>query len=302
MHNLTTSQHDRLRNLIRRSPAFTGMRVVVHDDRVEVIEPEDLVLGLGPVLDAVLDAPMDQWADLVDDCLARLVGAVTGGSPELDGPTEQLLDRVYARLRPVEGSPTGWWNYANEVAPGLLVVLALDHPEHIAILNDRQVQRHGFDRLVDAGLNNLCGQLPEGYAVCDDVYILCGSDYVGSTVLVLPWVVEAVTGAPDLPHGALVAMPNHGTLIFHVLRDGQGARYALGEIARLAAEYHQDAPGAPGLLSPNVYWWQPGSQFLEPVAHHIGDGYHHGVIGEDLATHYSADFADLLDELDRVRG
>lgn len=297
MHNLTTNQYERLRNLVRRSPAFIGMRVVVHDDWVEVVEPEELELGLGPVLDAVADAPVDQWPDLVDDCLERLLRALTGGSPELDGPTEQVLDRIYARLRPAKGHPDGWWTYARELAPGLLVVLALDHPDHITILNDDHVQRHGFDRLLDVGLDNLCGQLPETYAACDGVYLLSGSDHVGSTVLVMPWVVEAVTGAPDLPHGVLVAMPNRATLVFHVLRDGAGARYALGEIARLAAEYYEDTPGP---LSPKVYWWPPGSGVLEPVAHHAGDG--DGVLGEDLVTHYPADFADLLEELDRVRG
>lgn len=289
MYNLTTSQGERLRNLVRRSPAFIGMRVVVHEDQVEVVSPEELVLGLGPVVDAVAGAPADQWPDLVDECLGRILGALTGGSPDLDGPTEHFLDRVYVRLRPVEGSPVGWWNYAREVAPGLLVVLALDHPDHIAILNDDQVQRHGLDRLFDAGMDNLCGQLPEQYATRDGVYILSGEDYVGSTVLVMPWVVEAVTGAPDFPDGVLVAMPDHGTLIFHVLRDGAGARYALGEIARLAASHYEEASSP---LSPNVHWWRPGSGYLEPVAHLAGD--ENGVIGEDLVVNYPAGFAELL--------
>jgi hypothetical protein len=298
--NLTTNQYERVRNLVRRSPAFIGMRVVVHDDRVEVVEPEQLVLGLGPVLDAVAGAPADQWPDLVDDCLKQILGVLTGGASELDGPTEQVLDRVYARLRPADGSPDGWWTYAREIAPGLLMVLALDHPDHVAILNDDQVQRHGFDRLLDAGMDNLCRQLPESYATADGVYILSGGAYVGSMVLVMPWVVEAITGVLDLPYGALVAMPNHGTLVFHVLRDGAGARYALGEIARVAAQCYEDTDG-PGPLSPTVYWWRPGAGFLEPVAQQqSGDG--NGVIGEDLVTDYSADFADMLDELEQVRG
>ncbi|MET0234378.1 MAG: hypothetical protein ABW224_07050 [Kibdelosporangium sp.] len=295
MYNLTTNQSERLRNLIRRSPAFIGMRVVVHDDHVQVIEPAELEIGLGPVFDAVAGAPADQWPDLVDECLRRIVGVLSGGASELDGPIEEVLDRIYVRLRPADGSPEGWWTYAREIAPGLLVVFALDHPDHIAILNDDQVQRHGVDRLFEAGMDNLCGQLPETYATSEGVYILSGSDYVGSMVLVMPWVVEVVTESPDFPHGVLVAMPNHGTLVFHVLRDGAGARYALGEIARLAAEFAVDTPGGPAVLSPNVYWWRPGSQHLEPVARQTGDG--NGVIGEDLVTHYSADFEYLLQQL-----
>lgn len=295
MRNLTTDEHERLRNLVRRSPAFIGMRVVVGEDQVEIVEPEELVFGLGPVADAVAGAPADRWPDLVDERLARIVAALTSGAPALDGPTEQVLDRVHARLRPVDGSPVDWWRYASEFAPGLLVVLALDHPDHVSILNDEQVRRHGVDQLFDAGLNNLATRLPDGYATADGVYILTGGDFVASTVLIMPYVLDAVTGTTDSPHGVLVAVPDHRTLVFHVLRDGTSARHALAEIARLAAEYHADSPNP---LSPHVYWFAAGANFLQPVAHHAGDG----VLGQDPVTHYPPEFADLLDELDRVRG
>lgn len=269
------------------------MRVVVHDDHVEVVSPEQLEFGLGPVYDAVSDAPPHQWADIVDDCLRRILGALTNGSPELNGPTERLLDRVYARLRPADGSPVDWWNYAQEVAPDLLMVLALDHPDRIAILNDSQVERHGYDRLLAAGLDNLCRHLPEAYAANEGVYVLSGDEYVASGLLIMPWVVEAVTGSADLPYGVLVAVPNHTMLVFHVLQDNAGVAYALGEIAHLAAEYYDESTG----LSPQVYWWSPGAQAMEPVARLADDAT--GVIGEDLVTHYSAGFADLLQRLPR---
>jgi hypothetical protein len=297
VYNLTTSQYERLRHLVRRSPVFIGMRVVVHDDRVEVLEPEELEFNLHLLTETVADAPVDQWPDLVDDWLQRILTALTVGAPELDGPTEQLLHRVYAKLRPVDGSPTEWWTYAREVAPDLLLVLALDHPDHISILNDEQVHRHGFDRLLDAGMENLCGQLPNECAEHAGVFVISGAEYVASTVLVLPWVVEAVTGDPDFPHGVLVAMPNDNVLIFHVLRDGTGTRYAINEIARVAAEEYGDSPRP---LSPQVYWWAPGAGALEPVAQHVGDA--NGVIGQDVATRYSTGFVTVLDELDHVRG
>ncbi|MBE1470300.1 hypothetical protein [Kibdelosporangium phytohabitans] len=294
MDTLTTAQHDRLLNLVRRSPAFIGMRVVVHDDLVRVVDPHELEIGLGPVFDAVTGVPVDQWADLVDDRLNRIVGALVNGESELDGPVEHVIDRIYARLRPAEGSPVEWWTYAPEIAPGLLMVLALDHSDRVAILNDDQVRRYGYDQLIQAGLDNLCGQLPETYAISADVYVLTGGDYVGSAVLVMPWVVEAVTGDREYPDGVLVAMPNHGTLLFHVLREGAAARYAMGEIARVAAGFHADDSG-PGQLSPYVYWLPSGAGYLEPVAHFDGDA--NGVIGEDVTTHYSADFAAVLNGL-----
>lgn len=174
MRNLTTSEHERLRNLVRRSPVFIGMRIVVHSDHVEVTEPEELEFGLGPVADAVAGAPAARWPGLVDECLERILGTLAGGSPELDGPTDEVLDRVLARLRPAEGSPVEWWNYADEVAPGLLIVLAMDHPDYVAILSDVQVARHGRDRLLEAGFANLTAQLPDSYATADGVYLLQG--------------------------------------------------------------------------------------------------------------------------------
>src|SRR5262245_2732085 len=200
MRTLTTNEHERLRNLVRRSPAFIGMKIVVHEDEVEVVDPEDLVFGLGPLVDAVADAPADQWPILVDDCLQRILTALVDGSPELDGPTEQVRERVLARLRPADGSPVDWWNYAREVAPGLLVVLALDHPDHVAILNDDQVEQHGGDDLFEAGFANLTQQLPETYATGDGLYVLSGGDFVASNVLIMPGVLEAV-GVQARPHG-----------------------------------------------------------------------------------------------------
>ncbi|MBN6042108.1 hypothetical protein [Amycolatopsis sp. 195334CR] len=296
MDNLTTTQIDRLHNLIRRSPVFSGMRVALHHDHVEVLEPEQLELSFAPVFDAVEGAPMSEWADLVDDRLERMIKAVTGGSPELDGPTEDLLGRIYARVRPIEGSPVEWWKYAPEIAPGLLLVLALDHPDRIAILNDEQIARHDFDRLAQAGMENLCGQLPDRYATSGEVHLFQGNDYVASTVLVMPYVVEAVTGSPDCPFGTLVAMPNHGTMLFHVLHEANAARAAMREIAEVAAEeYEASQRSGPAPVSRQVYWWSPEAGYLVPVAH-LADG-GTGVIGDDLVTDFSPEFLDLLDSL-----
>jgi hypothetical protein len=115
---------------------------------------------------------------------------------------------------------------------------------------------------------------------------------VASLVIVLPGVAEAA-GVPELPHGALVAMPNHNRLIYHVLRDGPAARHALGEMARQAAEHYAEDPVP---LSPRVYWFRPEPGPLEIVAEYVGEG--HGVIGEDVVTYPVDDFADVLTDLE----
>jgi hypothetical protein len=293
VYNLTTNQHERLRNLVRRSPVFIGMRVVVHDDWAEVVS-EELEFGLGPVFNAVAGAPMDEWPKLVDDCLEEIYNALTGKQADLDGPTEPLLSRMYVKLRPFVDDARTMWPYALEVAPDLLLVLALDYPNHIALLNGDRVRQHGFDRLLEAGINNMYEQVPNECVTHAGIFIIEGSDYLASTVSVLPWLVETITGDPDVSHGVLVAVPNDNTLVFHALKDGAGAGYAVGEIARVAAECYEDSQRP---LSRNVYWWSPETGYLEPVAHHVGA--ESGVIGQDLATHYSPGYAQALDTLGR---
>ena len=91
-------------------------------------------------------------------------------------------------------------------------------------------------------------------------------------------------------------MPNHGTLVFHVLHDAQAARTAMREIAEIAAgEYDESAQSGPDQVSRYVYWWDPEAGYLEPVAYHAGEGT--GVIGDNLVTNFSREFEDLLESL-----
>jgi hypothetical protein len=293
---LTPDEHDRLRNLVRRSPAFIGMRIKLHDDWVEVVEPHGLEISFRPLVERVADVPPESWPDVLDEYLKGVVQSLIHGEPALNGPTDELLGRIFPRVKLADQASLGL-SYPREIGPELRVLFGFDQPDQIAILTDDHVARHGFHRLYDAAIDNLYGQLPSGHFVHDDVYIIEGSDYVGSLVLVLPWVAEVITGTPDDPYGVLVAMPNHNRLIFHVLRDRAGARYALGEIAKLAADsYANDTVP----LSPFVYWFRPDRGPLELVAEHAGDA--NGVIGEDLHLYRSDDFTAVLDELSRVRG
>ena len=284
MHLLTPAQQDRLRHLARRSPAFIGMRVVVHDDHVEVSHPEPLELGFESLSATLAGTPAGQWPDVVDDYFRWAVAAGTDRSG-IEGSTEEVLARTYVRLATSDSEVSRVASYADELTPGLLRVLAYDRPDSIVIMKDEDVLRHGFDRLYDAGLENLFRELPDRHFENDGVYYLQGSDYVGSLALVIPWVIEAVTGVVDTPHGALLAMPARDQLIFHVIgdRDTAGLLAALDKIGWLAAECHANSAHQ---LSSRVYWWRPmpvGG--LETVGHHNGLG---------VVTYYSDDFEDVL--------
>lgn len=287
MPNLSISQQERLRNLVRRSPAFIGMKVAVHEDRVEVLHPEELVLGLDTLSGLVADAPTGQWPEVVDEYLTKVMELGTRDQVELTGPTEDLLDKVYQRLMVPPAPPAELPEYAVEIVPGLMLLLALDLPDAVVTINDEHVQRHGIDRLADAGLMNLSRELPDSYAESDGVYILQGSVYVGSMVLVLAWVIETLTGLTETPHGALVAMPSREGLVFHVIRERPQTERALAEMAQIAAEWHRESTH---WLSHRVFWWRPDG-VIEPVAHHDGTG---------LVDYSSNEFADMLYDVDRA--
>jgi hypothetical protein len=288
VHLLTAAQQDRMRHLARRSPAFIGMRVVVHDDHVEVTHPESdsLVLGFESLSATLAGAPAGQWPELVDEHFRRMIALDVEDRSDVEGPTETVLQRVYPYLVPSGSGVSEAASYADEITPGLLLALAVDRPDSIVIMLDEDVRRHGFDQLYDAAIQNLARELPDRFLEADEeVYYLRGSDYVASLVLAIPWVIEAVTGVADAPHGALVAMPSRDKLFFHVIRDrdAAGVLAALDEVGRLAAECYENSAYQ---LSSLVYWWRPTSGgWLETVGHLNSAG---------VVTNYSDDFEDLL--------
>jgi hypothetical protein len=261
------------------------MRVVVHDDHVEVTHPESLVLGFESISATLAGAPAGQWPDLVDEYFRRIIAFGTADRSDVEGPTEAVLQRTYLYLTTSDSEASEVASYAGEITPGVLQVLAFDRPDHIVIMTDEDVRRHGFDQLFDAGARNLAGELPDRSLESDGVYYLRGSDYVASLVLVIPWVIEAVTGVADAPYGALVAMPARDQFLFHVIRDRdtEGVLAALDEIGRLAAECYENSSHQ---LSSLVCWWRPMPvAALEPVGHHNGVG---------MVNYYSDDFEDVL--------
>jgi hypothetical protein len=290
VHLLTAAQQDRLRHLARRSPAFIGMRIIVHDNHVEVTHPEPQVLGFESIAATLAGSPAEQWPDLVDEHFRWIIAEGEDRS-DIEGPTRAVLPRtrLYLTLsesKVAEGMTIAEGvSYADEITPGLLWVLAFDRPDRVEIMLDKDVQRHGFNQLYDAGVQNLPGELPDRFIEVNGVYYLRGSEYVASLVLAIPWVVETVAGVADTPHGVLVAMPSRDMLLFHAIGDpnSAGVPAAMDEIGQLTAECYANSPYQ---LSPLVYWWRPmAERWLETVAHHDG---------ANLETFYSDDFEDML--------
>lgn len=275
-----------MRHLARRSPAFIGMRIVVHEDHVEVTHPESVELGFESLSATLARSPAEDWPDLVDDHFRRALTLATTDTSDVEGPTESVLPHVYVRLATTDSGVAQAASYAEEIVPGLLWTFAFDRPESIAVMKDEDVRRHGFEQLWDAGLQNLARELPDRFMEAGGIRYLQGSDYVGSLGLITPWVVEAMTGLTETPHGVLVAMPARDQFIYYVIGDEgtEGVLAAMEEIGRLAAECYAESPYQ---LSSRVYWWSAANGF-ETVGHHTGIG---------LTTYYSDDFENVLFDL-----
>jgi hypothetical protein len=266
LSELTVSDAQRLRDLVRGSMATAGYEVTVYAGHVE--DADGRQFGLGSLARRLADPrlPGKKWPEVVGDHVRRLLASVDGPD-EFDVPTENLLERTYLRLYEADSLPdAGWWTYGREALPGVLELLALDLPDSVATFNDEQVTKHGLDRLRTAGLRNLRREEADERATYDGVEILVGSMFMASTVLVLREVVLRTTGEAHLPNGVLVAVAVRHQLLYHVPRDA-GMVNALNAMAGNAvAGYDMEV----GPISPHVYWWQDG--YFQQITHRDDDG------------------------------
>ena len=280
---LTVSEAQRLRDLVRSTMAGAGYEVTVYAGHVEDADGRQFGLGTLARRLSAPDIPAKKWGRVVDDHLRRLLTAVDGPD-QFDVPTEELLDRTYLRLYEGDALPdTQWWTYGREPIPGVLELLALDLPDSVATFNDEQVERHGLDQLRAAGLANLRKEHAEDRATHKGVEILIGSMFFASTALVLPEVVLRTTGEARLPNGVLVAVPFRHQLLYHVPRDKEVIE-ALHTMAALAARGYNEEVGP---ISPHVFWWRDGE--FQQVTHSDDEG--------GIEIRVEGDFAEMFTRL-----
>ncbi|SDG10338.1 hypothetical protein SAMN05216553_105344 [Lentzea fradiae] len=269
-----------MRHLVQHSPAFEDMQIVVHQDHVEVTHPEQWEFGFESLARKLAGSPDEEWPDLIEDHFIVLIAfaepdpAELSNLADLQGPTEDVLPRTYVRLAAADSGVAEKAGYAEVVAPGLLWAFAFDGPEYISVMTDKHVRQHGFEQLWNAGLENLSRELPEDFMEVEGVYFGHGSVYVGSLPVILPWVIETVTGAAVEPHGALVSMPARNQFFFYAIRSSNaaGVDSAVHEMALLSGANYEDS-GEERQLSPLVYWWSEATGF-QAVAHHDETGAH----------------------------
>ncbi|MFF4699993.1 hypothetical protein [Streptomyces chattanoogensis] len=171
------------------------------------------------------------------------------------------LRNVYLRLVAEESIPEearGQFSYLRPLATDLLAGIALDTPDNVRVLDDRDVALVDWDTLAAAAHANLLSE-PVNYDTVDlpggAVLHILGhpkSVFAASKVLLFDETVRATDG-PEIPdEGVLLVVPNRHNLVFYPLADRHVAE-AVNALAQFGQGAYEDGPGR---LSPRVFWWR----------------------------------------------
>jgi hypothetical protein len=144
-----------------------------------------------------------------------------------------------------------------EIADGLVAVLCFDLPSNVVTVNAESLA-HWECTPDDVWYQALANLRRTEKAPVDDVDVggatlkaMTGdSFFVASNVLLL----ADFLGGEDLPLGALVAVPNRHTLVWHGITDGSALR-AIDAMVVMASGMCAEGPGS---ISPNLFWWRDG--------------------------------------------
>ncbi|WP_327357868.1 hypothetical protein [Streptomyces sp. NBC_01304] len=184
--------------------------------------------------------------------------------------TPDPLRNVHLRLVAEESIPEearGQFSYLQPLATDLMAGIALDMPDTVRVLDDRDVALVEWDTLAAAARANLLSA-PVNYDTVDlpdgAVLHILGhpeSVFAASKVLVFDEAVKAADG-PEIPdEGVLLVVPNRHNLVFCPLNDRHVAE-AVNALAQFGQGAYEDGPGR---LSPRVFWWRTGT--LTSITH-----------------------------------
>lgn len=250
-------------------PAFEqalAARLVEYREGLDADPAPRTLLPLGIVALAALAVQVHGWALEVRSDYLSADPPASPQAPrrEPDGGSEDPLGSVYLRLVAEESIPAEareQFGYLRPLATDLLVGIALDTPESIRVLDDRDValvDRHVLEAAARTNLLNSpvdydTYDLPDGAVL----HILGHPEsvFAASKLLVFEETVRAADGPAIPAEGVLVVVPNRHNLVFYPLAD-EHVGEAVNSLAQFAFGAYEDGPGR---LSPRVFWWRAGT-------------------------------------------
>lgn len=254
--SLTAEQAEYLRELVRQHHARQGESVTVSGGTVHSDQGTRALFNLAELCRR---AEPGAWPQLVE----HHFNALDNGTRSAGADAEEIRRNVYLRLVPDDTIPAeaaGSFSYTRPVATGLLEALALDLPDSLRLLDDRDVARVGLEELRSTGRARLVGEPVDHDVVRMDSgatahLVTGGSMFVASKALVLGDLARTLTGRELPDDGALFTAPSRHFLVFHPLEDAYAVD-AINDLSSFGLGAYQDNPGP---LSPRIYWWHKGT-------------------------------------------
>jgi hypothetical protein len=195
-------------------------------------------------------APLDEWPSQIEHFLGALILRPWEGEGEED--RETVLQRLRVRLYSSELADGASMVKVN-LAPGLMVALALDYPDRVATLGGGHARTLGRSReeLFELGLAHVRAtaspevrrnRLKSGA----ELVSIASDDFFASS---LALVVDEYV-APEPEAGYWVAVPNRHEALMVPL-DHAPSVQALGPLTFMTRNLFERGPGS---ISPYVYW------------------------------------------------
>lgn len=175
--------------------------------------------------------------------------------------TDLAAARPYLKLRLYSRETFGEQHdqfVVREVADDLVAVLCFDLPSNVVTVNAESLEHWGCTA-DDVWYQALANLRRTEKAAVDDVDVggatlkaMTGdSFFVASNLLLL----GDFLGEDATPMGALVAVPNRHTLVWHPIADMTALR-AIDAMVVMASGMCAEGPGS---ISPNLFWWRDGT-------------------------------------------
>jgi hypothetical protein len=213
--------------------------------------PHRLYVGMTNLRQLGRQVARDDWPSLVADHVSTIITAVEEPLDLTD--FHQVGDLLRSRVYPTEAD-TGLL-ISRPFAAGLIEVIVADTPTTVRTVLTADTT-HWPVRGAELFALGRSGVRSDGPLERDDqpvagqiVTVLEGPTFYAATHLA--WLDDYLELGQA---GALVVIPNRGTIAAHAIRDA-GANAVVAHLSGFARQGYEDGPGS---LSPEVFWWRRG--------------------------------------------
>lgn len=261
---LTIAQADTLRAMAVAHFARQGVTATAEGGRLRLADNH--AMPLDNLSRFCRSTHESQWAELIEGHFSRLPNPPQplGADDHADVLRDAKLRLIPDDYVPAEAADG--FRYLRPVAAGLVEAVALDLPESVRLLDDKDVHGVGLDRLRAAARANLVAEPVEYDSLTrpdGTVIHTVGGDsvFVASKALVLAELMRDALGQEPPAEGVLLTLPSRDLLAYHPIVDRRVVT-AINDLASFALGAYQDKPGP---VSPRLYWWQAGA--LTSITH-----------------------------------